>query len=191
MFTDNRPLNDNSRIEKGYLLLSEPFLSDPNFPRSVILVCDHGENGTFGLVVNALSKLKMNESEGFSEIHFPIYSGGPVEPNTLHYLHSDAQIPGAILLQKGLYWSGDFQKVRQKAASGDFRENNCRFFAGYTGWAGGQLQQELESDTWIIVKTDLRHILSLPAKDMWRQILRSLGGKYKMFSNFPLDPRMN
>ena len=180
--------------EKGDFLLSEPFLNDPNFERTVILVCEHNDEGTFGLVMNKLSDLQLNDVLE-EEVTFPTYLniGGPVEQNTLHFVHRLGQtIDGSIQLNGDLYWSGDFEQVKFLMNSGLVAAEDIQFYLGYSGWASGQLRGEMDSSSWFVRKgATAKEIFDLESDILWKSILREMGGKYKVFSNYPSDPRLN
>ena len=180
--------------EKGDFLLSEPFLNDPNFERTVILVCENNTEGTFGLVMNKLSDLQLNDVLE-EEIVFPAYLniGGPVEQNTLHFVHRLGEtIEGSIQLNGNLYWSGDFEQIKFLMNSGLVKEEDIQFYLGYSGWASGQLREEMDSSSWFVRKgATSREIFDLESDILWKSILRDMGGKYKVFSNYPSDPRLN
>ena len=136
--------------QRGDFLLSEPFLNDPNFERTVILVCEHNDEGTFGLVLNKLSDLQLNDVLE-EEFIFPAYLniGGPVEQNTLHFVHRLGNvIEGSIQLNGNLYWSGDFEQVKFLMNSGLIKAEDIQFYLGYSGWASGQLREEMDSQSW-------------------------------------------
>ncbi|MDX2302329.1 MAG: YqgE/AlgH family protein [Microscillaceae bacterium] len=180
-------------IEKGCLLIAEPFLGDPNFERSVVLLCDHHEEGSFGFVLNQITQISLPDVlDGviFSEI--PLYVGGPVEKNTLHFIHRLPElIEDSTLIQEGLYWGGDYEQVKTLINLGKIRENDIRFFLGYSGWGNGQLEGELTDKVWITTQVESGFIFETPAEQFWRSILRKMGGKHKILSNYPLDPRLN
>lgn len=180
--------------EKGDFLLSEPFLNDPNFERTVILVCENNAEGTFGLVMNKLSDLQLNDVLE-EEIVFPAYLniGGPVEQNTLHFVHRLGEtIEGSIQLNGDLYWSGYFEQIKFLMNSGLVKEEDIQFYLGYSGWASGQLREEMDSSSWFVRKgATSREIFDLESDILWKSILRDMGGKYKVFSNYPSDPRLN
>jgi putative transcriptional regulator len=178
----------------GQLLVSEPFLQDENFVRSVILLCNHDAKGSFGLVLNKLSILKLNEllDEQFM-LSIDVYVGGPVEQNTLHFIYKGERLmEDSIELREGLWWSGDFEKLLKKLESGHISETDVRFFIGYSGWAEGQLQDELEENTWIICdKIDPNDIFNASPEELWKLILKNMGGEYQQMANYPIDPRLN
>jgi putative transcriptional regulator len=188
----NNNLNKDLTVESGYLLISEPFLPDPNFERSVVLLCEHKEeSGTFGFVLNKPTEVNVGELVEMDLTENVVFIGGPVEQNTLHFIHTFDTIADAIPLRNGVYWGGNFEQLRVYADSGMVNQKNCRFFMGYSGWGKKQLTKELEQNSWIICKIDLNTIFRTAPEDLWRTILRMMGGKYKVFANFPEDPRLN
>ena len=158
------------------------------------MVCEHNEEGTFGLVMNKLSDLQLNDVLE-EEITFPAYLnvGGPVEQNTLHFVHRLGNtLEGSIQLNQDLYWSGDFEQVKFLMNSGLIKEEDIQFYLGYSGWASGQLKEEMDSQSWFVRKAATsKEIFDLESDILWKSILRDMGGKYKVFSNYPSDPRLN
>ena len=115
--------------QDGRLLIAEPFLGDPNFERSVILLCEHTDEGSFGLVMNQLSNLKLQDVIDDIFMEFPVYVGGPVEYNTLHYVHRLGNlIPDSVELGNNLYWSGDFDAIKTMINIGKIRKMIFAFF---------------------------------------------------------------
>jgi putative transcriptional regulator len=177
---------------QGRLLIAEPYLGDPNFERSVILLCEHTEKGSFGLVLNQLSNLKLNDAMDDIFMDFPIYVGGPVEFNTLHYVHRLGElIPDSVDLGEGLFWSGDFDTVKALINIGKIESKDIRFFIGYSGWGEGQLDAEMNRNSWVISETETDMVFDLSPEEFWRKVLRNMGGSYKVMSNYPTDPRLN
>ncbi len=178
----------------GDLLISEPFLQDENFSRSVVLLCEHNEDGSFGLVFNKPSILRINEIlEDFDFLDLEVYVGGPVEQNTLHYVYwGNKELEGSIQIGENLWWGGDFEELVSRLKTGTFDLENIRFFLGYSGWAPGQLKDELTEDTWIICKEEVdRETFHLTPEELWRNLLKNMGGEFKVIANYPMDPRLN
>lgn len=179
--------------QKGRLLISEPFLPDPNFERTVILICEHNEEGSFGFVLNKPSLLRMSdvlqESGSYSET---LYVGGPVQQDTLHFIHRSPQLEGGIEIADGIYWGGNFEAVAIMLQQDINISEEFRFFLGYSGWGAGQLKSELEQNSWIVSdKVTPQQIFDTEPEVLWKEVLKNMGGKYKMFSNYPIDPRLN
>ena len=188
-------VNDNLiEPEPGDLLISEPYLPDPNFNRTVVLICEHDENGTVGFILNRKSKSVF--SDVIVEVaHFdaPLYIGGPVQHDTLHFIHKDmCEMESGQSLGKRLVWGGDFNRLLTRIDIHQIDKNNYRFFVGYSGWFPGQLMEELKTKSWIVYQNkDEKLIFDFSSKDLWKKVLRDMGGKYSLISNYPDDPRLN
>ncbi|GAA5027443.1 UPF0301 protein [Marivirga lumbricoides] len=179
---------------KGDLLLSEPLLPDHNFDRTVILLCEHNEEGSFGFVLNKLSILKVDEVlEEINSFDTNLYVGGPVQQNTLHFIHN---IP--VLRESGqqiannLYWGGDFDQLLWLVQHGEIDKDKIRFFVGYSGWSEEQLQQEIDQNTWIVARgVHPSYIFNTAPEKLWKNILEKMGGRFKVYANYPSDPKLN
>lgn len=179
---------------KGDLLISEPFLPDPNFERSVILLCEHNEEGSLGFVLNKPTALKLqdalDEAAGFDKT---LYAGGPVQMDTLHFIHRSVGLADqAENIGNGIYWGGDFERLLTMMNTRQLPPEDVKFFVGYSGWSAGQLEKELEQNSWIVCKgATEQQVFQMSPDLLWRQVLASMGGKFKMYSNYPIDPRLN
>jgi putative transcriptional regulator len=180
-------------IEKGSLLLAEPFISDPFFKRTVILVCDHGKEGSFGFVLNNYVEVELSQLiEDFPDDKINVSIGGPVKSSNLFYLHTQGDlIPNSVAIIDGLYFGGDFDVLKEKVVSGEVALKEIRFFLGYSGWGVGQLDDELGEKSWFVTKVNASTIMHFNEKDMWRGIMRKLGKKGQLVANFPEDPELN
>jgi len=180
--------------ERGDLLISEPFLNDPNFERTVVLLCEHNEQGTFGLVLNKKTDLLLDDVLSDPVDYSGILNlGGPVEQNTLHFVHRRQQaLEGAIDLGNGLAWGGDFEQIKLMLSTGQLHEDDIQFYLGYSGWAEGQLREELDANSWFVKKGSTHEeVFEMSPEELWKSVLKTMGGKYKVFSNYPVDPRLN
>lgn len=179
--------------EKGRLLISEPFLPDPNFERTVVLLCEHNEEGSFGFVLNKPSALKLNEViEDIGDHENPVFVGGPVQQDTLHFIHRNVQIENAVELADQIYWGGDFESILTMFDTRQISPNDIRFFLGYSGWGPGQLESELEQESWIVCDFVSNQLLfDTEPGTLWRKALDNMGGRFSVYSNYPVDPRLN
>ena len=183
---------DKIEPRKGDILISEPFLADPNFVRTVIFLCEHNDEGSFGFVLNKPAQIKLNELlEDVKERQDGIYVGGPVQQNTLQFIHrNDGLIEGGIEVKKGIYWGGNFEQMLTIIESNLIKQSDIKFFVGYSGWGAGQLKNELEVNSWIISRNvNIEQIFDTDVKSLWKEVLHKMGGKYKIVANFPVDPR--
>lgn len=177
----------------GILLIADPFLKDPNFLRSVVFLCEHREDGSFGFVLNRTYENTLDELipelEGY---RIPVYYGGPVQVDTLHFLHQlPEEIPGGQEVIKGVFWGGDFEAVVHMLKTGSLDPGRIRFFIGYSGWGEGQLHEELNEKTWLTVKATRKLVFHPNLSSIWKDALKHLGGDYEMMVNFPIDPQLN
>lgn len=177
----------------GILLIAPPVLEDPNFRRTVVLLCEHGEEGSFGLILNRPLDLQLSDvMEEIVVYDDTINLGGPVHRNTLHFLHRyDEALPDAITLPNGVQWGGDFDTLRALMESGDIDSDDLRFFVGYAGWSPGQLEDEIEAGGWILAESSKEAVFADEPSKLWRAVLRKMGGQYAVLANFPDDPRLN
>jgi len=178
----------------GDLLISEPFLQDENFVRSVVLLCEHSEDGSFGLVINKPSILKLNELvEGLAFLDKDVFVGGPVEQNTLHFIYvGEKALEGSIALNEKVWWGGDYETLLEKLKTGLLDPDSVRFFLGYSGWGAEQLAEELTQGTWIISKDNINEqTFEFTPDQLWRNLLKNMGGEFQLIANYPLDPRLN
>jgi putative transcriptional regulator len=179
--------------EKGRLLISEPFLPDPNFERTVVLLCEHNEEGSFGFVLNKPSILKVNEiMEDSNVFDNVVYVGGPVQQDTLHFIHRNSSLSNAIEIVDHVYWGGDFESLLTLFDTKQIVGGDIRFFLGYSGWGPGQLDSELEQDSWIVCDYVTDQLLfDTDPEVMWRKALENMGGRFSVYGNYPTDPRLN
>jgi putative transcriptional regulator len=177
----------------GILLIADPFLKDPNFMRTVVFLCEHKEEGTFGFVLNRTYEYTLDQLISSAEtLILPVFYGGPVQMDTIHFLHQypDA-IPGGTEVMRGVYWGGDFEIAVNLLLSGSIEPDKIRFYIGYSGWGDGQLQDELKDKSWLTVKATRKVIFHEETNEIWKDSLRLLGGEYEMLINFPIDPQLN
>lgn len=177
----------------GILLIADPFLKDPNFLRTVVLLCEHNAEGSFGFVVNRQYENTLDELLPELEGHdLPVYYGGPVQPDSIHFLHQyPDEIPGGQEITKGVYWGGDFETVVNMIRNESIDRNRIRFYIGYSGWSEGQLETEMTEKTWLTVKATTKLVFHKDYDQIWKDALKHLGGDYEIMVNFPIDPQLN
>ncbi len=180
-------------ITPGTLLISDPFLKDPNFLRTVVLLCDHQSEGSFGFVLNKRYEQSIGDlMQDLEGINFPVYYGGPVQVDSLHFLHQRPElIEGGLPLTDGIFWGGDFEQVIELLKENKLSKNDIRFFVGYSGWGEGQLEAELKEKSWITSKASCRLTFSRATDNLWKDALKDLGGEYAQMVNYPIDPQLN
>lgn len=180
--------------KSGDLLISEPFLADPNFMRTVILLCEHNDEGSIGFILNKPSSMTLEDVvKDFKGVRQEIFIGGPVQQDTLHFIHRKGElIAESTKLGEGLYWGGNFDELSFLLKDKLINSRDFKFFIGYSGWAPGQLINEIEMKSWIISRNvSIEQVFDTDANVLWKEVLKKLGGKYKIMSNYPVDPRLN
>ena len=112
--------------------------------------------------------------------------------DSIFYLHTLENIPGALAIRKGLYVNGDFDVIKDYINTADSIEGKIRFFVGYAGWDGGQLKKESAKDSWIISQESTKSLMDVnDTENLWQNALSKLGGKYEVWSRFPETPTLN
>lgn len=179
----------------GKLLIAEPLLGDPNFDRSVVLMIEHSADGALGIVLNRPTDVEvgavLDEWAGLAAPPSVLYMGGPVEQNGLLALgrrrSPQAEVPGWTRVL-GNVGTVDLHRDPAEAAEG---LDAVRFFAGYSGWGGGQLESELDEGAWVVVAAVADDVFVSDPDTLWATVLRRQGGKLSMLADFPPHPSLN
>lgn len=184
---------NDMKPEKGRVLIAEPFLEGRYFNRSVVLLTEFSDEGAVGFVLNKSVHLNINEVltdiEAFKS---EVFVGGPVQNNQIYYLHTVPElIPNSFHIFDKLYWGGDFEILKELIKSERLGIDQIRFFAGYSGWSAGQLEDEIKENSWLVSFVEINELMSVDNNDIWKKALSRLGGNYKLWANFPKDQSMN
>jgi len=163
---------------KTALLLSMPQLQDPNFARTVVLLCEYNANGAFGLVLNrptdvAASEMVRLEPPVLAANDMPLWIGGPVEPDRGWILLGDEPRAEFKFIRDGLYLSTSQTLLREVLETRP--APRARVLAGYAGWGPGQLDEELAQSAWLMADVDLDLVFDVAADIMWETAIRRLG----------------
>lgn len=186
-------ITDNQIVQKGMILISEPFLNDTYFKRSVVILTEHSEQGSIGFVLNKQVDLKVRDViQDFPEINASVCIGGPVSTNTIHYIHTlGNRIPESVHVKDNIFWGGNFEVLKQIIASGNVESHQVRFFLGYAGWGVKQLEAELAENAWLVVELNSEIIMKAESANTWNNILAKMDNKYQVWANFPENPNLN
>ncbi|MDR0393749.1 MAG: YqgE/AlgH family protein [Tannerella sp.] len=186
--------HNNSRPEKGNILISEPFLQDAYFQRAVVLLVEHNAQGSMGFVLNKKTGMWLNDFfDGFDDIpQIPVYIGGPVSSDRLFFIHSLGNlIPDSIQIGDNLYFDGDFEALKYYLLSGKPVHEDVKFFLGYSGWTENQLYGEIKQDSWLVSRSTNRNIMLAEGESFWKYSVELIGGSYMTWINYPKDPILN
>ncbi|MDR3252408.1 MAG: YqgE/AlgH family protein [Tannerella sp.] len=179
---------------KGRILISEPFLQDAYFQRSVILLTDHTGQSSTGFVLNKKTNLLLNAFfDELSDIEpLPLFLGGPVATNRLFFIHTLGDIlPDSLQISDNIYFDGDFESLNYYLLRGKPVKGKIKFFLGYSGWTKDQLADEIRRDSWLVGKADDEKILTAEGEDFWKLSIESIGGEYMTWINYPKNPTLN
>lgn len=177
----------------GNILISQPFLNDGYFKRTVILLAEHNDNGSLGFVMNHSANLRVKDVvPGLEACLFPLHYGGPVAQNQMFYVHcASDRIHDSLPIIGSYYWGGDFMDVTEGLKNFKLKREEIKFFIGYSGWSAGQLEEEIQNNSWLISKPDFKNIMSDNLDDIWGNELKKMGSNYAVLANFKEDPSLN
>lgn len=177
----------------GRILISEPFLLDFYFRRAVVLLADHSEEGSFGIIINKQVDVRFNDViKGFPKFNVPLYLGGPVQTSNLYFIHTMGdEIEGSMKIIDGLYWGGNIEQIKEKMTLDQLTPYNVRFFIGYSGWISKQLEREMEEKSWVVSSATTRQLIYSNSETLWRDLVKTLGSEYAIWANYPPDPLLN
>ena len=180
-------------LKQGRLLIAEPFMIDPYFKRSVVLLTEHKKEGSLGFILNQPLNISINDTlKDFPTFDAPIFMGGPVQTDSLFYIHTQGEIISeSEHIVDNLYWSGNFNQLKQMVANQQIFPHEVMFFIGYSGWDYPQINNEVKSNSWIISDLNKFSITDFKQEHFWKIALQKMGPQYSMLSNFPEDPSLN
>ena len=187
--------HNSLRPGKGRILISEPFLQNIYFQRAVILLVEHNQNGSMGFVLNKRTNLIVNNF--FPEMKFfpdiPVYLGGPVHANHLFFIHAlgNEIISDGVKVVDNLYFDGNFEALKRYIMQGCPVKGKVKFFLGYSGWGENQLTDEIAGDSWLVGNLSVKNIMQAEDDSFWNHAVDSMGGQYKTWKNYPVNPEMN
>lgn len=180
----------NDKVKKGSIIFSQPLMNDKNFKRSIILICEHGRDGSFGYKLNDKVDCEYLEINVDKKIKNNLYHGGPVDNTFLNFVHNDNDLGGDKLkIKKNIFLGGDYDEIKLKMYQ---KEIKCKFFMGYSGWSKDQLENEIKENSWIVINNfDLDKIFEIVDEKSWSKILSEDSFRNKIFSNYPSDSTLN
>ena len=181
------------KVDKGMLLVAEPFMKDINFQRAVVLLCEHQVTGSFGITINRPTQhLVADYIEGVGNYSLPLYDGGPVGKDHIHFLHNlPSHIPQSLWVGEEIYWGGDLEAAKFVINSGLGNNSNIRFYLGYSGWGEQQLEEEMDEKSWLTIPSNGKLVFHEETPLIWKEAVKSMGEEFKPLINYPLDPSFN
>jgi putative transcriptional regulator len=181
-------------LKTGNILIAEPFMLDSSFKRSVVLLTDYNEvEGSFGFILNRMTEFMLSDlTDDFPNLHSAIYYGGPVGVNSLYFVHNCGDIlDDSIKITNGIFWSGNYEKLKFLVDTKLINTGNIRFYLGYSGWDPGQLEGELKENSWIVSDMDPNYLFKIHTDELWKETLENKGKHYGILGQIPDDLLMN
>ncbi len=184
-------------LKKGSFLIANPRLQYPNFSMTVVLFCEYNEEGAFGLIVNRVLNISilelLKDNPLAIENNNKAFNGGPVQTNHLFYLHNNStvQTNSSNKVCEGVYFGGDPEYLNNLLSNKISDDTSYRLYLGSAGWGAGQLDDEMKINSWIVCPANERFVFLPEPKNIWREVLRHMGGKYALLSTYPPDPILN
>ena len=189
----NTDIEKNKSVKNGKLILAEPYSANLHFRRSVILLCNHDDEGSFGYIINKPLDTKLNELiPDFPLFKAPLFYGGPVQTNTLHFIHNLGDlIEGSVRISAGVYMGGSWDNLKFLVEAKLIEPKHVRFFVGYSGWGEKQLQEEIEIGSWILADMHANYLFNAQPNTLWRTVLQNKGDAYAIIADMSDDNRDN
>ena len=192
MIDDLLHYKTNVKINAGKLLISEPMLQDKSFQKSVIYMCHHDAKESVGYVLNQKAELDLSQYiTELNGIYFPLHVGGPVGLDSLHIIHTASDIIGGDAIADNIYWGGDLESAIENIKLGKITPQNCKFFIGYSGWSEGQLDAELDMNSWLVSDATNALVFETNEALLWKESIAALGNKFNPLLYVPLSPELN
>jgi len=178
--------------KKGRVLIAEPFLPGSYFNRSIIFLVNHSSDGAVGFILNKPVDFPIPEFyKEFPDYTDPIFVGGPVDIESLYFIHRYGQlIDDSVHIMGDLYWGGNFNQLKDLINKGKIDPNHVRFFLGYSGWDKGQLKEEIDEDSWLVADIPPAFVMG-DTTELWKEMVKKIGGIYSLWENYPENPTLN
>lgn len=182
-----------SQLKKGSVLIASPEIEVSLFSRSVILLCEHSQAGSFGLILNKPLHVDIPEEildmKNMVNSSIFIRAGGPIQPNQMMLLHDQKDVASTLNVCENVFLGGDLEFLQDAMASPSGPSIMLCF--GYAGWGPGLLEREYLNGAWILSQGSHDYIFKVPSDALWRQALRDKGGKYTTLSLIPENLDLN
>jgi len=174
----------------GRILIARPDFHDPEFDATLTLILEHSDEGALGLVLNRPSELPMSDTfpewEEMAAKPDRVFAGGPVDRDALIALGRSKTTGGKLVLG-----AHPVDLDEQPALVAGQGIDDIRVFAGYAGWASGQLEGEIANQGWWVVDATIDDLFTDNPEKLWANVLRRQGGQMQWYTHYPLDPRLN
>ncbi|MBQ8498352.1 YqgE/AlgH family protein [Chlamydia sp.] len=181
-------------LEKGSLLVASPEVNGGVFSRSVVLICEHSPNGSFGLILNKTLEIESPEEifpmDYFDESRVRFCMGGPLQANQIMLLHTGSESTNpSIEICPSVFLGGDFSFIQEKEERA--HDEKVLLCFGYSGWQGGQLEKEFLEGLWFLAPASQELVFTVHPENLWSFVLQNLGGRFASLSTVPENLLLN
>lgn len=178
-------------IKRGDILLAHPLISDDNFNKTVVIIADNQGESVTGFVLNKLSPFTLKDALGEDWPEFPILIGGPVEQDSLFFIHTCAHlIPDSEHITNDIYWCGDFAIMKDLVITKQINPAEITFFIGYSGWSLSQIKEEIHEESWAIIKESSPQSISYDS-DLYNKLKAHFPESFRIWNNTPDKIELN
>ena len=181
-------------MNKGKILISNfTLLNDEQFNKSIVLIVKDDSEATLGFIINKKTHYLLSDlNERSKGVDIPIYDGGPVGMDTIHFIHKKNNlIKKSKKITNDLYWGTDFKSVTQLLKKNKINKKDVKFFLGFSGWGQNQLHDELNENSWLISSNFISNDILNTSRSFWKNMINNFGEYYKIWSNSPDNPSLN
>lgn len=181
-------------LQRGQFLIASPDVEMSLLSRTVLLLCEHNESGSFGIVVNKSLDIELPEEilnlKSAINKNISLRAGGPVQTNQMMLLHTTQDPEQQLLaIADGIFLGGNVQFLHKLLH--DESSPPVHLCFGYAGWTSGQLEREFLDGSWFPYPATKMHLFETAPEQLWKLLLREMGGKYATLSTIPEDLSMN
>jgi len=174
----------------GDFLVATESLTDPNFSGTVVLLCEHDEQGSLGLVLNRPIQVELKALLSDTDLggcEAPVYWGGPVKADALHALRDGPPSADSAEVYPGLAFGGNLEELLAADAQGVA----VRFYMGYTGWSATQLEDEISQQAWHVLRPHPEHVFTTRPDALWGRLMSEVDPAWSHFRHRPENPDWN
>lgn len=178
-------------IKRGDILLAHPLISDDDFKKSVILIADNQNHSVTGFMLNKISSFTLKDALGEDWPEFPILIGGPVEQDSLFFIHTCSHlIPDSEHIINNIYWCGDFEIMKDLLLKKQIKSKEITFFIGYSGWSLDQIKEEIHEESWALIKEFQSHNINFEM-GIYDKLKSYLPESFRIWNNTPDEIELN
>jgi putative transcriptional regulator len=177
---------------KGKILISTPDISGDIFSRSVVLIIEHNENGSFGLILNKKNSQMSGKFKNLFDFPIEVYDGGPVENDKVFFIVKGKKVTETYSeITDDFYLTEDIENIMSAILSNELKIEDIKIFSGYSGWTALQLDDEIQKKLWTVVEIYNLDYTLPNDQTLWKSIMQNLGGEYLLWANSPEDISLN